>query len=63
LEGEIRLKLFRWAINTNAPLILVHDCYACIWYHKEQVWDAMQEFWNEVVIKLELDDMLLNNLK
>lgn len=51
LEGEIGLKMFRWAIDTNTPLISVHDSYACIWYHKEQVWDAMQEFWDEVVMQ------------
>ena len=49
LEGEIGLKMFRWAIDTNTPIISVHDSYACKWYHKEQVWKAMQEFWNEVV--------------
>lgn len=48
LEGEIGLKMFRWAIDTNTPLLSVHDSYACIWYHKEQVWSAMQEFWNEI---------------
>jgi hypothetical protein len=49
LEGEIGLKMFRWAIDTNTPIISVHDSYACKWYHKEQVWDAMQEFWTEVI--------------
>jgi hypothetical protein len=49
LEGEIGLKMCRWAIDTNTPLISVHDSYACIWYHKEQVWDAMQEFWDETI--------------
>jgi hypothetical protein len=49
LEGEIGLKMFRWAIDTNTPIISVHDSYACIWYHESHVWDAMQEFWNEVV--------------
>ena len=49
LEGEIGLKMCRWAIDTNTPLISVHDSYACKWYHNEQVWVAMQEFWNAVV--------------
>jgi hypothetical protein len=51
LEGEIGLKMCRWAIDTNTPIISVHDSYACIWYHEEQVWNAMQEFWSEVVLK------------
>lgn len=49
LEGEIGLKMFRWAIDTNTPIISVHDSYACKWYHEKQVWDAMQEFWNEIL--------------
>ena len=49
LEGEIGLKMFRWAIDTNTPLISVHDSYACKWYHEQQVWAAMQTFWTEVV--------------
>lgn len=49
LEGEIGLKMFRWAIDTNTPLLSVHDSYACKHYHQEHVWDAMQEFWHEVV--------------
>lgn len=49
LEGEIGLKMFRWAIETNTPLISVHDSYACTYYHEKHVWDAMQNFWEEVV--------------
>ncbi len=49
LEGEIGLKMFRWAMDTNTPLISVHDSYACKCYHKEKVWSAMQEFWNETI--------------
>jgi hypothetical protein len=49
LEGEIGLKMFRWAIDTNTPLISVHDSYACIKYHEKHVWEAMQIFWAEVV--------------
>jgi len=49
LEGEIGLKMCRWAIDTNTPIISVHDSYACKWDDKEQVWKAMQEFWKEVV--------------
>ncbi len=49
LEGEIGLKMFRWAIDTNTPVISVHDSFACKHYHQEQVWDAMQTFWDEVV--------------
>jgi hypothetical protein len=49
LEGEIGLKMFRWAIDTNTPIISVHDSYACIWYHEKQVWEAMKEFWEEVI--------------
>lgn len=47
LEGEIGLKMCRWAIDTNTPIISVHDSYACKWDDKEKVWDAMQEFWKE----------------
>lgn len=49
LEGEIGLKMFQWAIDTNTPIISVHDSYACKWYHEKQVWDAMQKFWNETI--------------
>ncbi len=49
LEGEIGLKMFRWAIDTNTPLISVHDSYACIKYHEKHVWEAMQSFWAVVV--------------
>jgi hypothetical protein len=49
LEGEIGLKMFRWAIDTYTPIISVHDSYACKWYHKEKVWDAMQFFWEETI--------------
>lgn len=49
LEGEIGLKMFRWAIDTNTPLISVHDSYACKWYHEQHVWEAMQEFWVQTV--------------
>ncbi len=49
LEGEIGLKMFRWAIDTNTPVISVHDSFACKHYHQEQVWNAMQTFWDEVV--------------
>jgi hypothetical protein len=49
LEGEIGLKMFRWAIDTNTPVISVHDSFACKWYHKEKVWNAMQEFWDEII--------------
>lgn len=49
LEGEIGLKMFRWAIETNTPVISVHDSYACKHYHEQRVWDAMKNFWNEVV--------------
>jgi len=49
LEGEIGLKMFRWAIDTNTPIISVHDSYACKWHDKEKVWDAMQEFWGTVI--------------
>lgn len=49
LEGEIGLKMFRWAIDTDTPIISVHDSYACKWYHEEQVWSAMQEFWDETI--------------
>ncbi|AGG34387.1 hypothetical protein D521_1821 [beta proteobacterium CB] len=51
LEGEIALKMFRWAIDTNTPLISVHDSFACKWYHEQHVWEAMQEFWIETVNK------------
>jgi len=51
LEGEIGLKMFRWAIETNTPLISVHDSYACKQYHETKVWAAMQNFWEEVVNK------------
>jgi hypothetical protein len=49
LEGEIGLKMFRWAIDTDTPIISVHDSYACKCYHKDKVWNTMQEFWDEVV--------------
>ena len=49
LEGEIGLKMFRWAIETNTPLISVHDSYACKQHHQDVVWKAMQYFWNSVV--------------
>jgi hypothetical protein len=41
--------MFRWAIDTNTPLISVHDSYACIKYHEKHVWEAMQSFWAVVV--------------
>lgn len=49
LEGEIGLKMFRWAIETNTPIISVHDSYACKKYHEVSVWSAMQNFWHETV--------------
>ena len=49
LEGEIGLKMFRWAIETNTPIISVHDSYACKRHHEHHVWEAMQEFWKETV--------------
>lgn len=49
LEGEIGLKMFRWTIDTNTPVISVHDSYACKHYHQDAVWEAMQYFWNFVV--------------
>lgn len=49
LEGEIGLKMFRWAIETNTPVISVHDSYACKKYHEQAVWRAMKFFWEEVV--------------
>lgn len=49
LEGEIGLKMFRWAIATNTPVISVHDSYACKKHHEQRVWDAMKNFWEEVV--------------
>jgi hypothetical protein len=49
LEGEIGLKMFCWAIETNTPILSVHDSYACKHYHEENVWSAMQEFWKEAV--------------
>jgi hypothetical protein len=49
LEGEIGLRMFRWAIETNTPVISVHDSYACKLYHQEAVWDVMRNFWREVV--------------
>jgi hypothetical protein len=49
LEGEIALKMIRWGMNEQIPIIAVHDSFAVQNIHEQKTWAKMQEVWHEVV--------------
>ena len=52
VEGEIAIKMFRWAIDNQIPVINIHDAYAVSPSHEIVTFEAMHQFRNEVVREL-----------
>lgn len=52
VEGEIALKMFRWAVDNQIPLINVHDAYAVSPSHEAITLDAMHQFRDEAISEL-----------
>jgi len=49
LEGEIGLRMFRWALNKQIPLLSVHDSFAVRERDKAATEARMHDVWNEVI--------------
>lgn len=52
VEGEIAIKMFRWAVDNQIPLINVHDAYAVSPSHGAITFNAMHKFRNAAVREL-----------
>ena len=51
IEGETALAMFEWAIETNTPILNVHDSFACKQEDEERVTKAMYSLRERVLSK------------
>ncbi len=51
LEGEIGLRMFKWALNEEVPMLSVHDAFAVKEKDEERTMERMNEEWIKVVNK------------
>jgi|TARA_R110000796_G_scaffold49296_1_gene117763 hypothetical protein len=51
LEGEIGLRMFKWALNEEVPMLSVHDAFAVKEKDKERTMERMKEEWIKVINK------------
>ena len=49
LEGEIGLKMFKWAIEKEIPILSVHDSFAVQARYADETWAMMSKYWETVV--------------
>lgn len=49
LEGEIGLRMFKWALNEKVPMLSVHDAFAVKGEDHEKTKETMAKEWNEVL--------------
>ena len=49
IEGEISLKMFKWAMGKEIPILSVHDSFAVQAGYADETWDMMNEIWAQVV--------------
>jgi len=51
LEGQIAMKMLKWAVDTKTPIINVHDAYSCKKKDEVKVHRAMLGFREEVLME------------
>ena len=51
LEGEIGLRMFKWALNEEVPMLSVHDAFAVKEKDEGRTMERMKEEWIKVVKK------------
>jgi len=52
LEGQIAMKMLKWALDTKTPIINVHDAYSCKKMDEDKVYRAMLGFREEVLMEV-----------
>ncbi len=51
LEGEIGLRMFKWALNEEVPMLSVHDAFAVKEKDEGRTRERMNEEWIKVMKK------------
>ena len=51
LEGEIGLRMFKWALNEEVPMLSVHDAFAVKEKDERRTRERMNEEWIKVMKK------------
>ncbi len=51
LEGEIGLRMFKWALDEEVPMLSVHDAYAVKEKDEDRTKERMNKEWKEVINK------------